>query len=211
MPALRDNCVIITSAVSGTSSVSSWQKNMWSSVCKLSSHFTWVFTVLYCLPEILGVYYVLVWDINQEYLRTPRVSSGVEILAGGMVAGYSTYSNYATTGSILWSAASRIPSYFVIPTSCYISIVGMSWNSNSSGSVSAPADVGSISVSGYIRLICGDSFSPSSTPVIPSSPIWHFLQSNKSRLLCWNWPHGSLAQSRCQELVLYTSFSLPPF
>ena len=55
MPTLRYNCIVMTSTASGTSSISSCQRNMWVSGLKVSSHSIWVFIVSYFLPDILGI------------------------------------------------------------------------------------------------------------------------------------------------------------
>ena len=118
MSALRDNCIIINASASDNSSISSWQKNMWESVCKVSSHSNRLFTVSYCLPEIIGMYSGLVWNLTREDLHTPVFYSGVKILDGYMVTSISTSANDVTAGSIICSADSRVPYYFSIPISC---------------------------------------------------------------------------------------------
>ena len=195
IPSLKDNCIIITTAESGTSSISYWNKNTWASGWKISSHFNWVFIFSYCLHDILGMYSGLVWSITGEDLRTPGVSSGVAILAGNIITGSYSPAKYGTSGSIICSTTSRVPSFFEISISCSISIVGMSWRSTIYGSFSAQVNIGSRSVSGsissicgalvdnigsrsvsgYIRSMCGAPISPASTPVISRSPIGRLL------------------------------------
>ena len=181
MPALRYIWAIMTADALGTPSIISWQKKMWEYECKVSSHYTWVFTVSYCLPDILGIYSGLVWNLNREDMRTPGVYSGVVFLAGNMVTGISPSANYGTSGSIIFYAKSRVPPSFAITIFCSRSIVDMSWSSTSSGSVYAPGDIVSRSVSGSISSMCEASVSPESTPVISSSHIGQFLWSSKYR------------------------------
>ena len=150
-------------------------------------------------------------NITQEDLRTPGILSGVSTLTVDMVTCSYPYTNDGTYGSIIFSDASRVPSSLSIPISCSSSIVDIYLCYTSSVSVSAPSNIGLISVSGSIRSMYGASFSPGSTPVISSSPIGRFFQSRKYRSLGFPWPSAFTAQSRCKVFGLHTSFALPPF
>ena len=55
MPALSYICFIMNTAVSGISPISYFQRNMWAYGFKVSSYSTWVFTVSYIFPDILGM------------------------------------------------------------------------------------------------------------------------------------------------------------
>ena len=130
----------------------------------------------------------MVWNFTLEDLRTPGVYSGVSILAGNVVTGNSPSANYGTSGSIICSYTSRFPSSFELTISCSCSIVGMYLRSTSFGSVSALANIGSISVSGSIRSMYWDSVYPPSTPVVLISTMGRILRPRKSRSLVCPWP-----------------------
>ena len=58
-------------------------------------------------------------------MRTPGVSYGVAILADSIVTNNSSSTNDDTSLSIIYSDASRVPSYFAIPISYSCEIVGI--------------------------------------------------------------------------------------
>ena len=60
------------------------------------------------------MYSGLVCNLTREYLRTPGVSSGVELLAGDMVIVSSPSTNDGTDGSIIYSDDSRVKSSFAM-------------------------------------------------------------------------------------------------
>ena len=125
----------------------------------------------------------LFFNLTQEDLCTPGISSGVSILAVNMATIGFPSANDGTSRSIIFSDASRVPSYFTIPIYFYSSTVGMSWRSTSSGSVSVPANIWFRSVPGSVSSMFGNSVYPSSTPFISSSHIGRFLQSSNYRSL----------------------------
>ena len=112
-------------------------------------------------------------------MHNPVVASGVSLSFSDVIFGGSL----STTGSIIFSADSGVPSSLVsdrnesISCSSYSLIEGMSCCSNKSGSVSDPSGIGSRSVSGSTNSMCGASVSPSFTHVISISTIGHLLRS----------------------------------
>ena len=85
-----------------------------------------MFTVSYFLPDIIGMWYLLVWNFTLEDMHTPGVSSGVEILAVNVVTSNSPSANHGTAGSIIFYGDSRFTSSFAIPISFSCSTLGMS-------------------------------------------------------------------------------------
>ena len=125
----------------------------------------------------------MVCTLNQEYLHTTGVNSGVEFLVSDVISGGSIY----TTGLIICSDVSGVTYSLVsdvkrpIYGSSYSPIVGMYCRSTKSGSVSAPDDIVLISVSGSTNSMCGALFYPASTPVVSRPPIGRFLISRNCR------------------------------